>query len=495
MVVALAICLSTAQSSHGQEQKSFARGPLRVHPTNPRYFTDGTKSADGSLRTVYLTGTHTWNNFQDLGPTDPPAAFDFDAYLDLLEKHHHNFIRLWRYELTKWKGWVDGPASIQYCTPHPWQRTGPGVALDGLPKFNFERSNEAYYDRLRSRVEAAGKHGIYVSIMLFEGWELRTQPTLWNGHLMNAANNVNGIDGNPSGDGRGLEVQKLQIDAITKLQQAYIRKIIDAVNDLDNVLYEISNESLYLPAIQNWQEQMVRYINEYQASKPKQHPTGITNLVAGGKEKIAANDALFVSPADWVSPGLTIWGPADPYSINPPATNGKKIEILDSDHTWNNACFVRNTNDRADQAWVWKSFVRGYHPIYMDPLELAQPNAVMEYAKTNAAAIVAARAAMGHTRLLAERINLAAATPKDALASSGFCLANPGQEYVIYAPDGKVSVDLSGGSGQFKVEWIHPTAGTIKPGVSITGGVKQQFAAPFAGDAVLRLSKMGSSAK
>lgn len=24
-----------------------AAGPLRVHPTNPRYFTDGTKNADG----------------------------------------------------------------------------------------------------------------------------------------------------------------------------------------------------------------------------------------------------------------------------------------------------------------------------------------------------------------------------------------------------------------------------------------------------------------
>lgn len=38
-----------------------ATGPLRVHPTNPRYFTD-----DGQ-RAVYLTGSHTWDNLQDMG--------------------------------------------------------------------------------------------------------------------------------------------------------------------------------------------------------------------------------------------------------------------------------------------------------------------------------------------------------------------------------------------------------------------------------------------
>jgi hypothetical protein len=36
-------------------------GTLRIHPTNPRYFTDGTTNGDGALKAVYLTGAHTWN--------------------------------------------------------------------------------------------------------------------------------------------------------------------------------------------------------------------------------------------------------------------------------------------------------------------------------------------------------------------------------------------------------------------------------------------------
>ena len=73
-----------------------AAGPLRVSKGNPRYCTDDSGKA------IYLSGAHTWNTLQDMGPADPPPAFDFDGYLDFLEKHHHNFIRLWRWELVTW---------------------------------------------------------------------------------------------------------------------------------------------------------------------------------------------------------------------------------------------------------------------------------------------------------------------------------------------------------------------------------------------------------
>ena len=45
-----------------------ATGPLRVHPDNPRYFTDETG------RAVYLTGAHTWNNLQN-NAVYPPVDY------------------------------------------------------------------------------------------------------------------------------------------------------------------------------------------------------------------------------------------------------------------------------------------------------------------------------------------------------------------------------------------------------------------------------------
>ena len=56
-----------------QVRASQINGPLRVSPTNPRYFTDNSGKA------IYLTGSHTWSNLQDNGGSSPPPAFDYHS--------------------------------------------------------------------------------------------------------------------------------------------------------------------------------------------------------------------------------------------------------------------------------------------------------------------------------------------------------------------------------------------------------------------------------
>jgi hypothetical protein len=120
------ILVSLGLAAAGTADK--ARGPLRVCAANPRYF------ADGSGRAVYLTGSHTWANLQDLGFADPPPAFDYAAYLEFLTRHHHNFMRMWRWELPRW---TESDGRVRYCSPQPWKRVGPGTALDGKPRFEL----------------------------------------------------------------------------------------------------------------------------------------------------------------------------------------------------------------------------------------------------------------------------------------------------------------------------------------------------------------------
>ena len=82
------------------------------------------------------------------------------------------------------------------------------------------------------------------------------------------------------------------------------------------------------------------------------------------------------------------------------------------------------------------------------------------------------------------------ATPRPELASTGYCLANPGSEYLVYLPEGgEVKVDLSAAKGKLAVEWMHPITGQITPADPVEGGAKREFAAPFAGDAVLYLPR------
>lgn len=438
-----------------------ARGPLRVHPKNPRYFTDGSGKA------VYLTGSHTWNNLQDIGPSDPPPRFDFDAYLDWMEALNHNFIRLWRWELTTWNTRRINPAyrksKILTAAPHPWARTGPGTALDGKPKFDLERFNQAYFDRLRSRVEAAAKRGIYVSVMLFEGWGVQFCPDGWKSHPFHPANNVNGIDGDLNGDGKGLEIYTLADPRITAIQEEYVKKVINTINDLDNVLYEISNENH--PPSTKWQYHMIEFIHNYEKTKPKQHPVGMTFQYKGG-----SNRTLFESPAEWISPN-----PEGGYRNNPPPCDGRKVVISDTDHLWGIG---------GNRQWVWKSFLRGLNPIFMDPYK------GQVLGKGYERKWDPVRKAMGHTRRFAERMNLAEVSPQGSLSSTGYCLANPGKEYLVYAPQGgEIKLDISAAKGRFEVEWFDPKTGKIVDGGTVEGGQSRIFKAPFPGDAVLYIYK------
>lgn len=182
LLVAITLAASIVQGQQQQQQPNRAALVLlRVDPLNSRYFTDG------SGKPIYLTGSHTWASLQDCGldvghpvATDPPPQFDFDAYLQLLADNNHNFIRLWRWELPR-AALRTGPDF--YAQPQPWQRTGPAIANDGKPRFDLTQFEESYFDRLRSRVIAAGDRGIYVSIMLFEGWYLSGAPKSWQYHL------------------------------------------------------------------------------------------------------------------------------------------------------------------------------------------------------------------------------------------------------------------------------------------------------------------------
>jgi hypothetical protein len=446
-VLAAAVCLLPATV----RAETPASGPLCVCKANPRYF------ADGSGRAVYLTGAHTWANLQDIGFTDPPPAFDFEAHLEFLQKHHHNFIRLWRWELSRWTESRD--KKVRYCAPHPWKRTGKEKALDGKPKFDLHEFNPVYFDRLRSRVKAAGERGLYVSVMLFEGWGLTFAS--WDGHPFNVKNNVQGIDG----DGKGIETQALQIPAVTRIQEAYVRKVIDTVNDLDNVLFEIANESNFAHS-KKWQSHMIRFVKDYAKSKPKQHPVGMTGMFPTN------NKVMTDSPADWISLGGNT-SKGGPYGIDPPAADGKKVSILDTDHIWG----VGGGRD-----WVWKSFLRGHNPIWMDPYD---KDSVWEPLPANAEDV---RRSLGEARHFAQRVSLAEMIPHSDLASTKVCLAKPGFEYVIYLPQGgAVMVDLSKAPGAFSVEWHNAAIGNATKAGTVSGGARREFKAPFNGDAVLYL--------
>jgi len=441
-------------------RSAVATGPLEVNPANRRYFTDGSGKA------ILLSGSHIWNNLQDSGsPNILPYQLNYSNWLSFLKANNHNYFILWSWEQARWVG--ESTADYRWL-PSVYARTGPGNALDGELKFDLNQFNQAYFDRMRQRVIEAGNQGIYVNIVLFNGWSVDWKADwgggatyVFNGHPFNKDNNINDINGDPLSTGQGNSTQDLSILAVTALQKAYIRKVIDTVNDLPNVLYEICIEG----GTAQWQYHMVNYIHTYEAGKPYQHPVGMSH--------IGNDEALFNSPADFVS----IFDSGDLNS--PYISDGPKVVIVDTDHV----CGICG-----NRAWVWKSFMHGKNMLFMDQYDDSYKWLGGGYNMNNPND-VNLRANLGYVMTYANRMNLVAMTPRGELASSGYALANPaasGAEYLVYLPNGgTVNVNISASSGQLLVEWFNPANGTVAGTDTTMGGAVRAFTAPFSGDAVL----------
>lgn len=439
-------------------QAASTNGPLRRCSDNPRYFAD----RDG--KALLLTGSHVWYNLVDMGPQDPPKPFDYPAHLDWLTEYNHNFMRMWAWEMVQWDT-QGNSASIRnktttfYVRPHPWLRTGPGNALDGKPKFDLTRFDPEYFGRLRDRVAAARNRGIYVSVMLFEGWAMQRIENGWKLHPFHPANNINGVNGDANGDGKGLEVHELANDQVTQIQKAYIRKVVETVNALDNVLYEISNENH--PDSTEWQYAMIDTIRQCEKDMPFQHPIGMTFQFKGG-----ANQTLFDSPADWISPN-----PEGGYRDNPPAGDGRKVIISDTDHLWGIG---------GNRGWVWKSVTRGLNAIFMDPYDGVVLGQRFD------SKFEAIRRDMGQALRFSQRMNLNRCKPLPDLASTGYCLADPGTVYLVYQPQAGQPVTLTLKTGQYAIEWFDPRKNETTPEklIRVAQG-QRKFPCPVHGEAIL----------
>jgi len=400
--------------------------------------------------------------------------------------------------------------------PQPWPRTGPGLATDGKPKFDLSTFNPLYFDRLRDRVIAAGKEGIYVSVMLFDGFGLHLSkaPDHIEGHPFHAANNINGIALTSIND-----YQVLPLDLrIRALQEAYIRKVVDTVADLPNVLYEVANESsgggqvdrnfadvLGLSDVPSWgdstawQYWVIEFVKQYEQQRGyDQHPIGMT-MQFPVPDQSKVNEVLWNSPANWISPGddvIFVAGeypdeaerPASRWLTNPPENVGSKIVLTDTDHY---------AAGRGDALWVWKSFLRGHHLILMDfgIINVTSP-LDPSFGVPSYESFEPARYAMGDTLRFASRMKLIEMVPRSDLSSTDYALANVGEEYLVLQPSEVAEpFTLTLETGTYMVEWFNIMSremeGTGEVSVERPGTVTFTSSGTSAGPVVLYLKQAG----
>ena len=431
-----------------------ANNTLRIHPTNSRYFTDESGKA------IYLTGSHTWFNIHYTDVNPQMSYSDFENYLNWMQSHGHNFTRLWI-------GWAN-----KY--PDPWARTGPGDALDGRGlKFDMTKFDQNYFNLIKQRIQQVENHGMYCSIMFF-GSLMGMTTDGWSKMAWHPGNNINQALANAFDVSNGYSFFTTSIAALN-IQRAFVCKIVDTLNDFDHIIWEIGNEAQIQESI-NWQNKMAVYVRSYETSK---HLIGITS---DGND---STSYLIDGPGDWISPDRF----EGDYSNGGPANYNAKIVISDTDHLWG---WSKPEDAEIMRKWVWKTFTRGNHPIFMEPYNAINP--AQGYNGTIDPVFDPVRGAMGHTLTYANKINdlsLMIPSENSSYCSTKYCLRNPGNEYLLYQPNsGIFTVNIQ--SGTYNYEWFNPKTGkTVKTG-SITGeGDNKSFTPPFSGDAVLYLWRSG----
>jgi hypothetical protein len=374
------------------------------------------------------------------------------------------------------------------ASPLPWLRTGPGKATDGGLKFDLTRFDPSFFERLRTRVEALRRAGIYVGVYLFTGEWLNIFRCTSDGYPFTDANNVNGVDDGYTGGKQGIGALTMTApNTITRYQDAYVEKVIDTLNDLPNVLWIVSEEA---PANSTWwNEHQISHVRAYEKKKRYQHPIGYAALIR------APDTIIYNSDADWVAPQVRI-------SPNKTCGNGKpacKVNVNDSDHSyWE----IWNDTPQQNRNYAWENFMTGNQVLFMDPYVTYYPRQKRNLCVSPAHGICSGpdlrwenfRNNLGYILKYSRRVNLGDATSRGSLSSTGYCLAQTpsvGAEYLVYAPSGgPFTIDLSGmpSSRTLTVEWFNPSSGATIAGNPIpSGSSSQSFTPPFGGDAVLYL--------
>jgi hypothetical protein len=312
---------------------------------------DGRALRDETGVSVVLAGSHHWDSVQR--NAERPAGLDFERFLDLLVAHGHTATKLWTHE-----AWVHDLEPTQYP-----RRGG---------RFDLERVNPEFLDRLEDRVRRCAERGLYAIVMLFQGWSIHDKGTgagdPWPHHPLHRGNNLQGIDGDPHRLGSGVATHTLTLPAVLAVQARYVRAVLERTARHAHVLYEISNES---PGSSwTWQRHWIGVIRRFESERrTPRHLVGLTRLWPGG-----TNSMLERGGADWVSYGFT-----GRRRASPPPANGRVVSLLDSDHLWGIG---------GDARWVRFARARGHHVLYLDPLDETPAAAAVRAALGEAAKTV-----------------------------------------------------------------------------------------------------------
>jgi hypothetical protein len=488
--------------------------PIRIHPQNPKLFEFRGKPL------VLLTATEHYGAVMN-------RPFRFERYLEDAADKRITLTRL--FMLFRELQSAVNPYST--CKPEspdyiaPFERTGPGRALDGEPKFDLDRPNPEFFDRLHRFVLGASDLGIIVEVVLLSN---TYAPNIWALNPLNAKNNINGLE-----ECEWPDYLSQRHPLRFERQARHVERIVKELNRYDNVIYELCNEpggnapgnpnNPTQAEVNDWLRAIAQVIRETESSLPNRHL--IVGQEAFRYEPWEQSSDLTFSddmPYEVVNmhplPGLSYHGViydqgqfmskqlklaavrdyclatyAEPKPVN-----------LDEDNVASQYKDYDGWTIHRKRAWT--TALSGGHYDYID-------FSIINYCETGTPASQACiRTWMKHLSTYVHSLDLVRARPMPVALTSQpphtctSVFGVPGEDVSIYLADqreldepgvgqpiaGEISLDLS--PGDYRVACFDPQTGVYSPWVRMQGGPAACVEAPeFVHDIVLRIRRVSDN--
>lgn len=406
--------------------------PLALHPENPRLFQFRGRP------TVLITSAEHYGAVLN-------ADFDHRAYLAELEKHGFNQTRAFSGTYRE----VPGSFRIRNNTlaPAPERALTPWARRDG--KYDLDQFDEAYFDRLRDFLGEAGRRGVVVEYVLFCPFY---EEALWEINPMNARNNVNGVGAVPR-----EEVYTLRHQGLLDRQLAFVRRVVIALNEFDNLYYEICNEPYFGGVTPEWQHRVAETIVETERALKNTHL--IAQNIANKRAKVERpHPAISVFNFHYASPPDAV---AMNWDLNKPIV---------FDETG-----FRGTGDAIYRQEAWQFLLAGgagfSHLDYSFTVERPDGTSRVE-PPTPGGGGPEFRKQLAVLRRFLDGFDLVRMRPDAAVVEivganlKGNVLHEPGRQYAIYLhgeppSDGGASMGLKLPRGRYDATWINPVDGEV----------------------------------
>jgi len=164
----------------------------------------------------------------------------------------------------------------------PWERSGKGIAWDGLSRFDLSKYNPWYFERNREFARLAGEQGLIVIHNLYNTHDVLEIGPHWIDYPWRPANNINdtGLPEPPPFKGGytismdtvqptvtklnvGNEFYSVDYPPLRKLHHDYIIHVLDELGDLPSVIFTVAYqyagplafEQFFQDTIAEWEKQ------------------------------------------------------------------------------------------------------------------------------------------------------------------------------------------------------------------------------------------------